>query len=337
MIQESIVFASFHPLDPAALSSGPARTLTRRQMLQQGAAVATALMLAPAAVRAANPAPGGCTLGFSTYGMKALKTEDAIRQTQAIGFDAIEIAVRPDWDSAPGNMPPDRRAAVGRQLKESGLKLTSLMEHMEPSTSNDEHQQHLIRLAGVCELAADWSTRARPLVQTTLGGGEWEKKQEFYRDRVGDWLEVAEKHEVVLAIKPHRGGGMSQPSEAVWLIQQLGNSKWLRMVYDYSHYAFRDLPLKETIETALPYTAHIAVKDPVQQGDRVVFDLPGTHGTVDFPLLFRKFYDGGYRGDMSCEVSGMVWSRPDYDQIEGAKRCYAAMAKAFEESGVPRG
>lgn len=310
---------------------------TRRQMLQQSTAMATAWLLTPAAVRAADQIPGSCTLGFSTYGMKTLKTEEAIRQVADIGFDAIEIAVRPDWDSAPGNMPSDRRTAVGRQLKESGLKLTSLMEHMEPSPSDDEHRKHLIRLAEVCELAAAWSTGAKPLVQTTLGGGEWEKKKEFYRDRVGDWLEVAKEQEVVLAIKPHRGGGMSRPSEAVWLIQQLGNSKWLRMVYDYSHYAFRNLPLEDTIKTALPYTAHIAVKDPVQQGDRVVFDLPGTHGTVDFPLLFRKFYDGGYRGDMSCEVSGMVWSKPDYDPIEGAKRCYSAMAKAFHASGVPRG
>ena len=42
------------------------------------------------------------------------------------------------------------------------------------------------------------------------------------------------------------------------------------MVYDYSHYAYRDMPLEETVRTALPYTAHVVVKDAVREGDRVV-------------------------------------------------------------------
>src|SRR5690606_16339774 len=112
--------------------------------------------------------------------------------------------VRADWDSSPGNMPQPRRDHVRQLLQDSNLQLVSLMEHLEPSRKEDVHQQQLARLTDVFELAADWSTGAKPLVQTTLGGGNWKQNREFLRDRVGDWVEAAEKHDIIIAVKPHR-------------------------------------------------------------------------------------------------------------------------------------
>ena len=175
------------------------------------------------------------------------------------------------------------------------------------------------------------------MIQTVLGGRDWTACRERFRDRLADWIRVAEAEETVIAVKPHRGGGMSRPSEAVWLIRQLGDTPWLRMVYDYSHYAFRDMPLEETIDTALSYTAHIAVKDAVQRDGKVTFMLPGEGGAFDYAALLRRFYDGGYRGDICCEVSSAVWDKPGYDPVQAAKTCYANMAAAFEKAGVPRG
>ena len=169
-----------------------------------------------------------------------------------------------------------------------------------------------------------------------LGGGTWEEKKELFRDRLTDWVDAAAQSRVVLAIKPHRGGALSRPEEAIWLIRELGDSPWLRMVYDYSHYAFREMPLEETVRTALPYTAHLVVKDAVRDGEKVVFALPGASGTFDYAQLLRLFYDGGYRGDVCCEVSSMVSRKPDYDPVVAAKACYEAMARAFEKAKVPR-
>ena len=90
----------------------------------------------------------------------------------------------------------------------------------------------------------------------------------------------------------------------------------------------------DTIRTALPHTAHIAVKDAVQENGRVVFKLPGEAGTIDFPTLIRLFYAGGYVGDFNCEVSGMVWNRKGYDPIAAARTCHRNMKKAFLEAGV---
>jgi hypothetical protein len=40
--------------------------------------------------------------------------------------------------------------------------------------------------------------------------------------------------------------------------------------------------------------------------------------------------EGGYRGDVCCEVSGMVSSKPGYDPVAAAKRCYQNVSPAFE-------
>jgi inosose dehydratase len=311
---------------------------TRRQCLRSAAALAALGVTARG--QAQPPAQrDGCTLSIGTYSLKGWTLEEAIPRVAEIGYDGIEIATQPGFDGEPAKLPAERVAEVRRKLETARLRLTALMEQLTPAADEEEHLAGLGRLRRVLGLARRLAPAPRrpPLVQTILGGGTWDEKKELFRDRLGDWVEAASQTRVVLAIKPHRGGALSRPDEAIWLIRQLGDSPWLRMVYDYSHYAFRDMPLEETVKTALPYTAHVVVKDAVQQGDRVVFDLPGAGGNFDYPRLLRLFYDGGYRGDVCCEVSSMVSRKADYDPLVAAKRCYEAMARAFDQARVPRG
>lgn len=278
----------------------------------------------------------GGTLSIGAYAMPALPLEKAIAVVAACGYDGIEIAARTDYDGAPSTMPEARRREVRQLLQESGLRLTALMATLYPSADDSEHAGQVEQLRRVGELANDLATGKKPVVQTTLGGGNWAEKKNLFRDRLGDWVEALRRVGIVLAIKPHRGGGMSRPEEAVWLIHQLGDTPWLRMVYDYSHYAFRDMSVEDTVAIALPYTAHIAVKDAVKDGDRIRFQLPGTSGTFDYAKLLRLFYEGGYRADICCEVSSMVSKQPGYDPVEAARVCYRNMAREFERAEVPR-
>jgi inosose dehydratase len=279
---------------------------------------------------------GHCTLSFSTYGMKTVPTEDAVSVIADTGYDGIEITVWPDWDAAPSNMSPERRKRVRGLIEDKGLKLTSLMEHIAPTENDVEHAAQVERLRGVAQLANDLASGTPPLIQTVLGGGTWDEKKELFAKRLPDWVDVCQGQGIALAIKPHRGGGMSRPSEAAWLIKRLETGPWLRMVYDYSHYAFRDMPLEETVEQALPYLGHVAVKDAVKEGEKIRFVLPGESGEIDYAKLIRLLYDGGYRGDICCEISGQVWNVPGYDPVATARTSYTYMAAAFEKNGVPR-
>ena len=307
--------------------------LDRRQFLTTTVAAGVSSSLAFAAEKRARPP---MTLGFSTYGSKSFKTEQALGLIDEVGYDAVELAVAPGWDATPSNMPTKRRREIRDKLADRGLKLTSLMEHIYPSKDDAVHKQHLARLETVFELARDLSPKAPPVVQTVLGGGQWEQQKTLFRDRVADWGQLGDKYGVVTCIKPHRGGGMSRPSEAIWIMKSLQNPRWLRMVYDYSHYIFRDIPLVESVREAAAFTAHVAVKDTIKQGNRMAFVLPGEAGTVDFVTLLKELKKAGYAGDISCEVSGMVWGKKGYDPNSAIKTCHRNMSKAFMSAGVAR-
>ena len=304
----------------------------------------TASVLCPSCgVRADDVKSGSVMLlGFSTYGAKRLKTEATIDLIAKTGFDSVEITVWPDWDASPANIPQKRRTGLRNQISDHGLTLTSLMEHLYPEADDVKHKTSLERLKSVYELANDLCPDSPPVVQTVLGGGDWLKKQKLFVDRVGDWTALGKSYGVVTCVKPHRGGGMSKPSEAVWLIEQIGAPRWLKMVYDFSHYAFRNIPLEESIQHSLPHIGHVAVKDAVQTTSRnggkarVEFRLPGEAGTIDFVTILKTLKAGGYSGDISCEVSGMVSGKSGYDPVAAMKTCYANVSKAFGNAGIKR-
>ncbi|MBN2309237.1 MAG: TIM barrel protein, partial [Candidatus Hydrogenedentes bacterium] len=182
--------------------------MTRRRLLQTATgAVLAGMMPAARAAGADQPAPReGCTFSIGTYAMKDLPVEQAIGIIADAGFDGIEIGVAADWNAAPGRMPAERRRAVRDLIQQRGLALTALMEHLYPAEDDARHAADLERLRGVFELAHDLAPDAAPLVQTVLGGGDWEGCKERFRDRLADWVRIGQEAGTVIAIKPHRGG-----------------------------------------------------------------------------------------------------------------------------------
>jgi sugar phosphate isomerase/epimerase len=312
----------------------------RRSFLQAGVATGLAwgagLVTTPSTPAAASTAKT-LTLGFSTYGTKSLKTEAAIDLVSATGFDSIELTIWPDWDADPAVMKPARRRALRKRLADRGLRVTSLMEHLHIDDPKRTRAQRLQRIKLAAALAHDLNPVHPPLLQTTIGGGgKWAQKRDGYLQEITEWLKVADAEDLVIAVKPHRGGAFSRPREAAELIKRLGSPRRLRMCYDYSHYDFRDMTLEGTLKTSLPFVGHIAVKDVVRRDKKLRFVLPGQGGRIDYARLIGGFHAGGYRGDICVEISGQVWSQPGYDPVVAARSCYQHLAGAFARSGVPR-
>jgi sugar phosphate isomerase/epimerase len=283
---------------------------------------------------AAEPAAlARMTLGYGTYGMPGISSEDAIGRVSAVGFDSIELDCRDKSDADPARVDDARRKVLRQKLGDSGLALRALMIELRPSADDAPHAAALDQLKRAEQLAHELSPDAPPVLQSVLGGGKWDALKKMYVERLADWARTAEQTRTLVAIKPHRFGALSQPAQAVWILEQLGQPAWLRMVYDYSHYAYRGLPLEETIRTALPYKAHVAAKDADK---KVTFALAGETGKIDFLTMLRLFQEGGYRGDVCCEVSRSVWSQPGFDADASARTCYKNMAAAFEKAGVSR-
>ncbi|MDA7527817.1 DUF1080 domain-containing protein [Planctomicrobium sp.] len=272
-------------------------------------------------------------LGFGTYGLPGYSISDSIQLVAKTGFDSIEIAAMQGYHGAPDQLSKAKRQEVRRALVDSKLRLGALMGLPHPHAGKQKEDNAWVE--ELLKLALDLSPEDPPLIQSVLGGGKWEEKNTLFRDAIGPWVELAAKAGVTLAIKPHRGHAMSLPEQGIWLIDQLNAFGTLKLVYDHSHYMYRKLPVIESIEKALPYTGYIVVKDATMIDGQVRFELPGEAGSIPHADILKQFIDGGYRGEICCEVSSQVWKQDGYKPSSATQTCYTnltAIVNSLDES-----
>lgn len=307
--------------------------MDRRLFLKSGALTATGGILSAAE-------KGGCGLAMGTYGLQSFSLGEAIRLIAKTGYNAVEITALPGTTGAPSVLKgAEDRARIRAIIEESGLRLCGIMAGIEPQRDEAKHQEQLADLYYLIQLGHDLSPENPPVIQTVLGGKDWNESRDFFRDRLADWVQVAADQRGIISIKPHRSHAMSVPSEANWLIGQLGSPARLGMVYDYSHYAFHEPPLsiEDTVAASLPHLNYVAVKDAVREGGKVRFALAGESGTWDHADIISAIHDGGYRGDFCCEVSSQIWkNNPAYDPVKATRDCFENMVAAFGRAGVAR-
>jgi sugar phosphate isomerase/epimerase len=324
---------------PTARMSSNIPFFTRRQFIASTIAATASGAVCRGAGEAAGskPAPSGPTFGFSTYGMKNLTTEQGLKELAAIGYDSVELDSTAGRDADPANLTPARRADIRKIAGDLGLKLTALQGPGTPSANDKQHEATLERIKVLAQLAHDLSPEQPPLLENVLGGKDpWEKMKPFFVRRLTDWVKAADSSDITIAVKPHRDSTMDRPEEAVELIKELGSPARLRINYDYSHFALRDMPMADTIRVVLPWTAFVALKDVAIENGRTSFKLPGETKQIDYAALIRQFQEGGYRGDYNCEISAMIFNKPGFDYLAAAKISYDNIAPAFVAAGVKR-
>ncbi len=275
-------------------------------------------------------------LTFSTYGLPTYSLNQAIEAIANHGYDGLEINIASTSRTTSEKLTADLRKEARSRLKNNGMVVGSLMSHFQPLGSREQHIKDTSRLKHDCILARDLSPDAPPVIQTILGGKDWVDSKQKLVDRIADWVSIADEHGVVVAVKPHRGHAMSRPSEAAWLISQLDHPKALRMWYDYSHFIFRDIPLKQSLQQALPIMAGVAVKDAIEKDGKVKFLLPGEAATIDYQLLCHILQEGSFSGSLCVEVSSHVWKRPDYDPTVAMRKSYALLSSAMGRKNSSR-
>lgn len=312
-------------------------SLSRRHFLKAGAGAATAV--AGPISGLAGPDPKSCGISIGTYGLQSMPLIDALKLINKTGYDAAEITVFPGMTGEPAKLSAADRSEI-LKMRDESLLISAMMADLKPNADDKKHVETTDELKRIIELAHDLTSLVMPpLIQTILAGKNWDTEKNLFRDRVADWMQICADQKITLSVKPHRSHAMSTPAQAAWLLQQLGNSKWVGMTYDASHYAFRDgLPLDETIATALPITNYVAVKDAIKLDDgKIGFALAGTAGNPDIAQIVKSFNKGGYRGDFCCEVSSLIWKKdPKYDPVAATEVCYKNMVAAFEKAEVNR-
>ena len=297
--------------------------MNRRQFIQSTAALGSfPLLAAPDKLRHRTP-----TLGFSLYGMKTLKTEEALNQISKIGYDSVELCLNNAWDAAPKNVTAKRRKELRVLLGDLGLKLTALMINIR---LNGDQMPSIAKIKEAGQMGHDLSPNNPPIVESVGGGGRWAEVKNEFRDNLNHWTDAAKASKTTVCLKPHRFGAVNRPEDAVWLINQI-KSPWLKLAYDYSHFIHRGIDFEDSLKTMIPHTRFIHVKDTIIKDGKPRFVLPGESGLIDYQKLIWRAHELGYRGDINVEVSGQVWNQPVYDPIAAALKSYRNIAPAFEQ------
>jgi inosose dehydratase len=283
---------------------------------------------------AAHAAQSRITLGFSLYGMKSLPLGAALRTCAELGYDDVELPLMADFAGDVDRLTPERRREIRSLLAATGLNLPALMDNL-PIASAERRAANLERLKRIAEAAHDLVPDSPPLFETVLGGkpNEWPQLREAFVERLREWAEVAEKHRLTIAVKPHAMNALHTPDDALWLIGQVA-SPHLRLAYDYSHYELQGLELEPTLRKLAPQTVFVHVKDAARADGKAKFLLPG-EGTIDYAQYFRLLGEVGYRGSVTVEVSAAIHTQPGYDPRAAAAKCYHHLKKAWQEAGLP--
>lgn len=288
----------------------------------------------------AAPAKGPLiSLGLGNYGLRALKTPDAIRLIAGIGYDSIEFAMMSGYPTEAAKVSSSERREVRALVRDLGLAVPSLLEQIFIIGDEAAHKAALERIKRDAQFGHDVKPGDQPpFVQTHLGGKseDWERMKNMVVDRLHDWAEAGRSTNTVICIKGHNLNLMDTAERSQWVMRQM-KTPWLKLLYDYSHYEAIEQSLGHTMDLLLPYTAMISIKDARPYADRPGFErlLPGD-GKVDYVDYYRRLIKAGWSGHTVVEISGQVHSRPGYDPVATAKKCYLNIAPKMEQAGVRR-
>lgn len=290
-------------------------------------------MGAVAAARSASPTIG---LSMGSYALWMLRWEDSLELISRTGYDGVEIALMPDWPTAPQRLTATDRARLRAMLGDLGLGLPALLENLQVLHPTQSPKENLDRLRRAIELGSQVVRGKPPIFETVLGRrpSEWEAIKYAIVDEVGEWTRVAAAADTVICFKPHVAHAVNDVDRSLWLVSQV-NSRYFRCTYDYSHLWLAGHELIPSLEALLPVSPYIHLKDATGSAGDHRFLLPGD-GSTDYVTMFRKLKESGFHGYVNVEVSAQIHRRDDFEPLPAVRACYERMASALKEAGVSR-
>ncbi len=276
-------------------------------------------------------------IGYSLWGMPQVDPEVSIPFLAQTGYQGVELAVTPHWNTELYSLTDERKRAITRLLAEHSLILSAVAGHTS-MVDLDEGQNaaNMRRLRDSMDLAAEMAQPGKPAIMASLVGGrpeDWESRRELLAERVWKLGEYAASRGVILAIEPHSGTALDMPDKIVWLMERV-NHPQVKLNFDISHMDVMGVSIDECVPLLVPYSVHTHVKDQRGMWPNHEFLTPG-EGPFDFVHYMKAMQAAGYQGFIVAEVSVMVQRRPDYDPLAHAVLAYRTLERAFHMANVP--
>ena len=276
-------------------------------------------------------------ISYCTWGMMNVDIEQAIPAIAKIGYQAIELAVTPNWPTDLATLDATRRKRIHQLLDDYHLGLSAIAGHTGMTESDaDKNAANMQRLRDTLDLAAELVRPGEPAIVCSLAGGgvdEWEAKKELVAERVHQLGEHAARCGAILAVEPHSGTSFDTPEKALWLMEQV-NHPAVRLNFDISHFDVIGIGIDECVPQMVAWSVHTHVKDQRGRYPHHEFLTPGA-GPFDFVHYLAAMHKAGYSGTIGVEVSVMVQRKAGYDPFIDAALGYYALRHAFNESDAP--
>jgi sugar phosphate isomerase/epimerase len=295
---------------------------TRRNFLVTGVAAAAAAVvgeaLVPQRAVAAEPAPGAGPrpnrIAISTYSFwrflenSRVPIDECIRQSAAMGFDAVEILHRQMDGEENGYLQSLKRIAIVEGVDLCGLSIHQgfVSPDAEVRKKNVEHTIKCIELAyklGIPTMRVNtgrWGTtkdfdqlmKDRGIEPRLPGYTDDEEGFKWVIDSIGQCLKSAQECGVLLALENHWGLGLTP--EGVLRIVNAVNSPWLGVLMDTGN--FLEEPYDKLAKIA-PKTVYVQAK--TYYGGGIWYSLDLDYARI--ASLLRKV---NYHGYVALEFEG---------------------------------
>jgi sugar phosphate isomerase/epimerase len=236
---------------------------------------------------------------FFTKSLQGMDVEATGREAKAMGFDGLDLTVRPGYCVHPDNVAEALPEAV-TAWADMGLSVPMVTTPGPFTDPNEPVAETLLAAcgqAGIGEIKLGYWNYTKP--------GYWQQV-DVIRTALDGFAKLAEKHGVRVAVHTHSGGFYGLNASAVMHLVRGFDPRHVGVYLDPGHLAMNGEPVDMAVDMVAEHLCLIAVKDMIylrkEEEGRVGWHrtlVPLREGLVDWAATLRSLRSVGYDGPLS--------------------------------------
>jgi len=238
-------------------------------------------------------------LVFFTKSLKGMDIMATATEVKNLGFEGLDLAVRPGYCINPENVATELPRAV-KVWADMGLSVPMVTTPADFTDPRDPAAERLLAAcgeAGVHEIKLGYWRYEGP--------GYWDQVVAV-RGALDRFAQLAEKHGVRVAVHTHSGRYFGLNASAAMHLVRGMDPRHVGVYLDAGHLAVNGEPIEMAVDMVRAYLCLVAMKDMAyvrtEREGRTVWKrtlVPFREGLVDWPAVLKALVGAGYDGPLS--------------------------------------
>ena len=193
---------------------------------------------------------------------------------------------------------PEKVTEIKSRLDENGIRLSALGSPLGKIGITDAFEPHFEAFKKAVDIAHRMDTKNIRMFSFYLpGGADPEAYREAVFERIGQFVDYADRNDAVLLHENEKGIYGERAAECKKLLDAFGG-KSFKAVFDFANFVQAKQDTMEAYELLKDHIAYVHVKDAVWESGAVV---PAGMGDGQVAEILKKMLSDGYRGFLSLE------------------------------------